>query len=118
MIQQQSRHGRLFLALALAGLIAAGAQAPALADSPPGDSIAVNTQGLDLTTAAGVASLQHRVVDAARQLCAARFAPDARGSVDFMDCVRGFTRGATPQVQALVSAARGQGHYAADNPVR
>ena len=118
MIQQQSRRGRLFLALALAGLIGAGAQTPALADSPQADSITVNAQGLDLTTAAGEASLRHRVVAAAHQLCAARFAPDARSSAEFMDCVRGFTRGATPQMQALVSAARGQEHYVADNPVR
>jgi UrcA family protein len=118
MIQQQSRHGRLFLALALAGLVAAGAQTPALADSAQGDSIAVNAHGLDLTTAAGEASLRHRVVAAAHQLCAARFAPDLRGSQEFMDCVRGFTRGATPQMQALVSAARGQEHVVADNPAR
>jgi UrcA family protein len=118
MIQQQSRHGRLFLALALAGLVAAGAQTPALADSAQGDSITVNAQGLDLTTAAGEASLRHRVVAAAHQLCAARYAPAARSSEEFMDCVRDFTRGATPEMQALVSAARGQQHVVADNPVR
>ncbi|HTZ69490.1 MAG TPA: UrcA family protein [Acetobacteraceae bacterium] len=118
MIQQQSRHGRLFLALALAGLVAAGAQTPALADSAQGDTIAVNAQGLDLRTPEGAATLRHRVIAAAHQLCAARFVPAARSSDEFMNCVRDFTRGATPQMQALVSAARGQEHYVAVNPVR
>jgi UrcA family protein len=119
MINQQSRQAKLFLGLALAGLIGVGARTPALAATPQeGDSITVNAQGLDLRTHAGQDALRHRVVGASRQLCDARFAPDARSSDDFLDCLRGFARGAMPQVNALISAAEGHAHYVAVDPDR
>jgi UrcA family protein len=119
MIHQQSRQAKLYLGLALAGLIGIGVQTPAFAVAPQeGDSITVNAQGLDLRTQAGQDALRHRVVAASRQLCDARFAPNARGSDDFMDCLHDFTRGATPQVRALIGAAEGHAHYVAVDPDR
>jgi UrcA family protein len=118
MIHQQSRQAKLFLSLAVAGLIGLGTQTSALAAGPQSDGITINAQGLDLRTPAGQDALHQRVVAAAHQVCETHFASGEQNSNEFMDCVRDMTRGATPQVQALVSAANGQAHYVAGDPVR
>jgi UrcA family protein len=119
MIHQQSRQAKLFLGLALAGMMGVGVQTRALAATPQeGDSITVNAQDLDLRTQAGRDALRHRVVAASRQLCDARFAPDTRSSPEFMDCLRSFSSAAGPQVNALISAAQGHAHYVAVEPDR
>jgi UrcA family protein len=118
MIHPQSHLAKLFLGLAVAGLIGAGARTPALAAGPQGDSITINAQGLDLRTPAGAAVLRQRVVAAAHRLCEDHTASGTQDSEAFMSCLRDMTRGATPQMQALVDAARGQAHYVAVDPVR
>ena len=106
------RTTRLFLSLALAGLVAAASH-PARAADTQTVSIIVKAGDLNLRSSAGQQALHHRIALAALKVCAEAFGGDLSD-----DCVQQARRGAAPQERALVAAAQGASQVAAADPAR
>jgi UrcA family protein len=92
---------------ALAAVIAATlAAAPALAQSPTETRISVSPAGLDLATAEGRATLDLRVVHAARSACGTPSPADARGRAKADACVAELRLAAAAQRDVMIAAAQ------------
>ena len=104
---------RSSLALALAALLAAGGTSLARAGETGWVSQHVSASDLNLRTSAGQAELRHRVALAALKVCVAAWDGDLPS-----DCAWQARRGAQPQVDALVAAARSDTAVASAAPAR
>jgi UrcA family protein len=94
------------LALTLAALIAAAlAAAPATAQSPDQPRIVVRYADLDLATAQGRATLDLRLLHAARTACGTPSPTDLRGQGRLDACVAEIRAAAAAQRDAAVSVA-------------
>ncbi len=107
MVRRSNSGARLFISVALAGLIASAAQVSAHAREWESESIKVTTSGLDLRTPSGAAALRQRVLVAAYKVCG-RINPDEPPNAEaFGDCVSGAVRHASPAMASVIAAAQG-----------
>jgi UrcA family protein len=107
MFHQSKTPAKLFLGLAVAGLINAAGTVNAGANERYTDSITVAARDLDLRTHTGAASLRHRVVVAAYKVCERVNPGELINSDAFGECVQEATRHASRQVETLIAAAQG-----------
>ena len=94
----------LFAAVAAASLSAA----PAFAQNNAPARIEISSAGLDLGTAEGRATLDLRVVHAARAACGTPSPADARGPAKAAACVADLRLAAAAQRDTMIAAAQGQ----------
>lgn len=93
--------------LGLAALVAAGAS-QAVSAAMPGQraSVTVATSDLDLRTAAGKATLRHRLGLAAAEVCGEASAADPEGRRSIRDCRARVVEQATREIATRLSSGR------------
>ena len=104
-----------FAAFATVGLLAAAAT-PARAQDARTDTRMVQTADLDLHTAAGAATLQHRVRLAASKVCGE---PELLGSPEgasYAACVTHAEQDAVRASDAMIAAVRTENRFASATP--
>jgi UrcA family protein len=90
---------KMFLSLALAGMLLSGS---ARAAEQSSEGVAVSVQDRDLSASGAEAKLRHRVLVAAYKVCSAVDPSAAIGSDAFIECLQAARRDAADSVSALV----------------
>ena len=95
------------IAITLAALLSASvAASPAPAQSGQAQRVSVSLAGLDLGTAEGRATLDLRVLHAARSACGTPSPADPLGRADQEECVAQARAGAAAQLETAVALAQ------------
>jgi len=95
---------RLFATIALAAIVLPAA-ANAAESAPVPDAVTVSTNGMDLANPAAQALVKHRIVLAARKLCAAESTGAVLSSDAYDTCVASATADAKFQLESRIAAA-------------
>ncbi len=96
------------IAAALIAASLAAAPSPAIAQVGGPDRIVISHADLDLTTSAGRAALDLRVLHAARTACGTPSPADPRGRADAEKCVEEARTAAFAQREAAIAVAQRQ----------